>query len=166
MCGAPERSGSGIQACGDLQEEATDSEKEINRLSILPFPPSAGSILRRQREEDPAPPKRYPRTQRALERFRLGGGCRCPQDTRSQSSPVTAPACPLGPPPHIPMSGSEVEPEGQTSAILNAETQGQGWVVQSPDHLWELGGGSLLSLSISPPAISRGTLGLRCHLTW
>ncbi|XP_011893559.1 PREDICTED: caspase recruitment domain-containing protein 10 isoform X2 [Cercocebus atys] len=39
-------------------EEATDSEKEINRLSILPFPPSAGSILRRQREEDPAPPKR------------------------------------------------------------------------------------------------------------
>ena len=40
------------------QEEATDSEKEINRLSILPFPPSAGSILRRQREEDPAPPKR------------------------------------------------------------------------------------------------------------
>ena len=41
-----------------LQEAATDSEKEINRLSILPFPPSAGSILRRQREEDPAPPKR------------------------------------------------------------------------------------------------------------
>lgn len=41
-----------------LQEEATDSEKEINRLSILPFPPSAGSILRRQREEDPEPPKR------------------------------------------------------------------------------------------------------------
>lgn len=40
------------------QEEATDSEKEINRLSILPFPPSAGSILRRQREEDPEPPKR------------------------------------------------------------------------------------------------------------
>uniref|UniRef100_A0A8C5ZMC6 Caspase recruitment domain family member 10 n=1 Tax=Marmota marmota marmota TaxID=9994 RepID=A0A8C5ZMC6_MARMA len=39
-------------------EEATDSEKEINRLSILPFPPSAGSILRRQREEDPEPPKR------------------------------------------------------------------------------------------------------------
>ncbi|XP_037369513.1 caspase recruitment domain-containing protein 10 [Talpa occidentalis] len=39
-------------------EEARDSEKEINRLSILPFPPSAGSILRRQREEDPAPPKR------------------------------------------------------------------------------------------------------------
>nr|XP_037863405.1 caspase recruitment domain-containing protein 10 [Chlorocebus sabaeus] len=39
-------------------EEATDSEKEINRLSILPFPPSAGSILRRQREEDPTPPKR------------------------------------------------------------------------------------------------------------
>lgn len=42
----------------ELQEEATDSEKEINRLSILPFPPSAGSILRRQREEDPEPPKR------------------------------------------------------------------------------------------------------------
>lgn len=41
-----------------LQEKATDSEKEINRLSILPFPPSAGSILRRQREEDPAPAKR------------------------------------------------------------------------------------------------------------
>ncbi|KAM5251975.1 caspase recruitment domain-containing protein 10 isoform 2-T2 [Hipposideros larvatus] len=39
-------------------EKATDSEKEINRLSILPFPPSAGSILRRQREEDPAPAKR------------------------------------------------------------------------------------------------------------
>ncbi|XP_049740332.1 caspase recruitment domain-containing protein 10 isoform X2 [Elephas maximus indicus] len=39
-------------------EEATDSEKEINRLSILPFPPSAGSILRRQREEDPALAKR------------------------------------------------------------------------------------------------------------
>uniref|UniRef100_A0A4X2JZK7 Caspase recruitment domain-containing protein 10 n=1 Tax=Vombatus ursinus TaxID=29139 RepID=A0A4X2JZK7_VOMUR len=39
-------------------EETVDSEKEINRLSILPFPPSAGSILRRQREEDPAPPKR------------------------------------------------------------------------------------------------------------
>ncbi|KAM4883326.1 caspase recruitment domain-containing protein 10 [Thomomys bottae] len=39
-------------------DEATDSEKEINRLSILPFPPSAGSILRRQREEDPEPPKR------------------------------------------------------------------------------------------------------------
>ncbi|XP_053775515.1 caspase recruitment domain-containing protein 10 isoform X1 [Desmodus rotundus] len=39
-------------------EEATDSEKEINRLSILPFPPSAGSILRRQREEDPVLAKR------------------------------------------------------------------------------------------------------------
>ncbi|KAK1341586.1 hypothetical protein QTO34_018001 [Cnephaeus nilssonii] len=41
-----------------ISEEATDNEKEINRLSILPFPPSAGSILRRQREEDPAPAKR------------------------------------------------------------------------------------------------------------
>lgn len=132
-----------------MQEEATDSEKEINRLSILPFPPSAGSILRRQREEDPAPPKRYPRTQRALERLRLGGGCRCPQDTWSQISPVTAPSCPLEPPPHILMSGSEVEPEGQTSAILSAETQGQGWVVQRPDHLWELGGGPFC-LSASP----------------
>lgn len=52
---------SGLEVTGlilELQEEATDSEKEINRLSILPFPPSAGSILRRQREEDPEPPKR------------------------------------------------------------------------------------------------------------
>ncbi|XP_053439978.1 caspase recruitment domain-containing protein 10 isoform X2 [Nycticebus coucang] len=58
----------GLEAAGEAavlggsephtSEEATDSEKEINRLSILPFPPSAGSILRRQREEDPAPPKR------------------------------------------------------------------------------------------------------------
>lgn len=51
----------GLEVTGlivELQEEATDSEKEINRLSILPFPPSAGSILRRQREEDPEPPKR------------------------------------------------------------------------------------------------------------
>uniref|UniRef100_A0A8C7A691 Caspase recruitment domain-containing protein 10 n=1 Tax=Neovison vison TaxID=452646 RepID=A0A8C7A691_NEOVI len=47
-----------VQGGPCLKEEATDSEKEINRLSILPFPPSAGSILRRQREEDPAPPKR------------------------------------------------------------------------------------------------------------
>lgn len=51
----------GLEVTGlilEFQEEATDSEKEINRLSILPFPPSAGSILRRQREEDPEPPKR------------------------------------------------------------------------------------------------------------
>uniref|UniRef100_A0A4X1UVI5 Uncharacterized protein n=1 Tax=Sus scrofa TaxID=9823 RepID=A0A4X1UVI5_PIG len=36
----------GPEAAGEAAEEATDSEKEINRLSILPFPP-----------EDPAPPK-------------------------------------------------------------------------------------------------------------
>ncbi|XP_062989567.1 caspase recruitment domain-containing protein 10 isoform X2 [Elgaria multicarinata webbii] len=34
-----------------------DREKEINRLSIFPFPPCAGSILRRQREEGPSPIK-------------------------------------------------------------------------------------------------------------
>ncbi|XP_047642296.1 caspase recruitment domain-containing protein 10 isoform X5 [Phacochoerus africanus] len=59
--GGPEAAGE-VAAVGGSEphasEEATDSEKEINRLSILPFPPSAGSILRRQREEDPAPPKR------------------------------------------------------------------------------------------------------------
>ncbi|XP_073069960.1 caspase recruitment domain-containing protein 10 [Manis javanica] len=59
--GGPETAGD-VAALGGSEphtsEEATDSEKEINRLSILPFPPSAGSILRRQREEDPAPPKR------------------------------------------------------------------------------------------------------------
>ncbi|KAB0404450.1 hypothetical protein E2I00_018384 [Balaenoptera physalus] len=59
--GGPETAGEAAVTGGSephTSEEATDSEKEINRLSILPFPPSAGSILRRQREEDPAPPKR------------------------------------------------------------------------------------------------------------
>uniref|UniRef100_K7DL22 Caspase recruitment domain-containing protein 10 n=1 Tax=Pan troglodytes TaxID=9598 RepID=K7DL22_PANTR len=59
--GGPEATGEAALMGGPEphnSEEATDSEKEINRLSILPFPPSAGSILRRQREEDPAPPKR------------------------------------------------------------------------------------------------------------
>ncbi|CAD7677172.1 unnamed protein product [Nyctereutes procyonoides] len=59
--GGPEAAGEAAVMGGSephTSEEATDSEKEINRLSILPFPPSAGSILRRQREEDPAPPKR------------------------------------------------------------------------------------------------------------
>ncbi|XP_006865337.1 PREDICTED: caspase recruitment domain-containing protein 10 [Chrysochloris asiatica] len=59
--GAPDTVGEVAVAGGSephTSEEAADSEKEINRLSILPFPPSAGSILRRQREEDPAPPKR------------------------------------------------------------------------------------------------------------
>uniref|UniRef100_A0A2K6KGZ4 Caspase recruitment domain family member 10 n=1 Tax=Rhinopithecus bieti TaxID=61621 RepID=A0A2K6KGZ4_RHIBE len=59
--GGPEATGEAAVMGGPEphnSEEATDSEKEINRLSILPFPPSAGSILRRQREEDPAPPKR------------------------------------------------------------------------------------------------------------
>nr|XP_054325833.1 caspase recruitment domain-containing protein 10 isoform X1 [Pongo pygmaeus] len=59
--GGPEATGEATVMGGPEphnSEEATDSEKEINRLSILPFPPSAGSILRRQREEDPAPPKR------------------------------------------------------------------------------------------------------------
>ncbi|XP_075863118.1 caspase recruitment domain-containing protein 10 [Microcebus murinus] len=59
--GGPEAAGEAPVLGGSethTSEEATDSEKEINRLSILPFPPSAGSILRRQREEDPAPPKR------------------------------------------------------------------------------------------------------------
>ncbi|XP_054997097.1 caspase recruitment domain-containing protein 10 isoform X1 [Sorex araneus] len=59
--GGPDASGESATTGGSephTSEEATDSEKEINRLSILPFPPSAGSILRRQREEDPAPPKR------------------------------------------------------------------------------------------------------------
>lgn len=59
--GVPEAAGDAAGTGGSeplTSEEATDSEKEINRLSILPFPPSAGSILRRQREEDPAPPKR------------------------------------------------------------------------------------------------------------
>uniref|UniRef100_A0A452UKA6 Caspase recruitment domain family member 10 n=1 Tax=Ursus maritimus TaxID=29073 RepID=A0A452UKA6_URSMA len=61
LLGGPEAAGEAAGMGGSEQhtsEEATDSEKEINRLSILPFPPSAGSILRRQREEDPAPPKR------------------------------------------------------------------------------------------------------------
>uniref|UniRef100_A0A2K5NQA5 Caspase recruitment domain-containing protein 10 n=1 Tax=Cercocebus atys TaxID=9531 RepID=A0A2K5NQA5_CERAT len=60
VMGGPEPHNSVRQLGGDPGPvmEATDSEKEINRLSILPFPPSAGSILRRQREEDPAPPKR------------------------------------------------------------------------------------------------------------
>ncbi|XP_039319016.2 caspase recruitment domain-containing protein 10 isoform X1 [Saimiri boliviensis] len=59
--GGPEATGEAAVTGGSEphpSEEATDSEKEINRLSILPFPPSAGSILRRQREEDPEPPKR------------------------------------------------------------------------------------------------------------
>ncbi|XP_039733679.1 caspase recruitment domain-containing protein 10 isoform X2 [Pteropus medius] len=59
--GGPEAAGEAAVVGGPephTSEEATDSEKEINRLSILPFPPSAGSILRRQREEDPAPAKR------------------------------------------------------------------------------------------------------------
>ncbi|KFO36703.1 Caspase recruitment domain-containing protein 10 [Fukomys damarensis] len=59
--GGPEAAGEVAAAGGSephTSEEATNSEKEINRLSILPFPPSAGSILRRQREEDPEPPKR------------------------------------------------------------------------------------------------------------
>ncbi|XP_045728528.1 caspase recruitment domain-containing protein 10 isoform X3 [Mirounga angustirostris] len=61
LLGGPEAAGEATIMGGSephTSEEATDSEKEINRLSILPFPPSAGSILRRQREEDPAPPKR------------------------------------------------------------------------------------------------------------
>ncbi|XP_038935188.1 caspase recruitment domain-containing protein 10 isoform X4 [Rattus norvegicus] len=56
--GGPEATGETGGSEPHTSEEATDSEKEINRLSILPFPPSAGSILRRQREEDPEPPKR------------------------------------------------------------------------------------------------------------
>uniref|UniRef100_A0A8D2KUZ6 Caspase recruitment domain family member 10 n=1 Tax=Varanus komodoensis TaxID=61221 RepID=A0A8D2KUZ6_VARKO len=40
-----------------LQDVSPDTEKEINRLSIFPFPPCAGSILRRQREEGLAPIK-------------------------------------------------------------------------------------------------------------
>nr|XP_019608554.1 PREDICTED: caspase recruitment domain-containing protein 10 isoform X3 [Rhinolophus sinicus] len=59
--GSPEAAGEAALMGGPephTLEKATDSEKEINRLSILPFPPSAGSILRRQREEDPAPAKR------------------------------------------------------------------------------------------------------------
>ncbi|XP_021509697.2 caspase recruitment domain-containing protein 10 isoform X2 [Meriones unguiculatus] len=56
--GGPEAPGEAGGSEPHTSEEATDSEKEINRLSILPFPPSAGSILRRQREEDPEPPKR------------------------------------------------------------------------------------------------------------
>ncbi|XP_036312632.1 caspase recruitment domain-containing protein 10 isoform X2 [Pipistrellus kuhlii] len=59
--GGPEAGGEASVLGGSephISEEATDNEKEINRLSILPFPPSAGSILRRQREEDPAPAKR------------------------------------------------------------------------------------------------------------
>ncbi|XP_038612810.1 caspase recruitment domain-containing protein 10 [Tachyglossus aculeatus] len=60
LLGAPEGPGEATVPGGSEQQtlETTVSEKEINRLSILPFPPSAGSILRRQREEDPAPPKR------------------------------------------------------------------------------------------------------------
>ncbi|XP_006757513.2 PREDICTED: caspase recruitment domain-containing protein 10, partial [Myotis davidii] len=59
--GGPDAAGEATVLGGSephISEEATDNEKEINRLSILPFPPSAGSILRRQREEDPAPAKR------------------------------------------------------------------------------------------------------------
>uniref|UniRef100_A0A2K5DMR3 Caspase recruitment domain-containing protein 10 n=1 Tax=Aotus nancymaae TaxID=37293 RepID=A0A2K5DMR3_AOTNA len=59
--GGPEATGEAAVTGGSEphpSEETTDSEREINRLSILPFPPSAGSILRRQREEDPEPPKR------------------------------------------------------------------------------------------------------------
>ncbi|XP_077024868.1 caspase recruitment domain-containing protein 10 isoform X2 [Tamandua tetradactyla] len=61
LLGVPDAAGEVAVVGGSephASEEATDNEKEINRLSILPFPPSAGSILRRQREEDPAPPKR------------------------------------------------------------------------------------------------------------
>uniref|UniRef100_A0A8C6XHH8 Caspase recruitment domain family member 10 n=1 Tax=Naja naja TaxID=35670 RepID=A0A8C6XHH8_NAJNA len=39
-------------------EVTPDREKEINRLSIFPFPPCAGSILRRQREDGPTAFKR------------------------------------------------------------------------------------------------------------
>ncbi|XP_066489696.1 caspase recruitment domain-containing protein 10 [Tiliqua scincoides] len=38
-------------------EMSPDREKEINRLSIFPFPPCAGSILRRQREDGYMPIK-------------------------------------------------------------------------------------------------------------
>ncbi|XP_039189552.1 caspase recruitment domain-containing protein 10 [Crotalus tigris] len=40
-------------------EVTPDREKEINRLSIFPFPPCAGSILRRQREDGPTPFKSW-----------------------------------------------------------------------------------------------------------
>ncbi|XP_061495045.1 caspase recruitment domain-containing protein 10 [Rhineura floridana] len=39
------------------EEVTPDREREINRLSIFPFPPCAGSILRRQREDGPTPIK-------------------------------------------------------------------------------------------------------------
>ncbi|XP_074839978.1 caspase recruitment domain-containing protein 10 isoform X2 [Carettochelys insculpta] len=43
---------------GDPSMEVTaDSEKDINRLSTFPFPPCAGSILRRQREDESVPCK-------------------------------------------------------------------------------------------------------------
>uniref|UniRef100_A0A6J0TBB2 Caspase recruitment domain-containing protein 10 isoform X1 n=1 Tax=Pogona vitticeps TaxID=103695 RepID=A0A6J0TBB2_9SAUR len=46
--------------CISQDEEVTpDREKEINRLSIFPFPPCAGSILRRQREDGPTPMKSW-----------------------------------------------------------------------------------------------------------
>ncbi|KAL7982389.1 hypothetical protein Chor_009987 [Crotalus horridus] len=40
-------------------EVTPDIEKEINRLSIFPFPPCVGSILRRQREDGPTPFKSW-----------------------------------------------------------------------------------------------------------
>ncbi|XP_044297107.1 caspase recruitment domain-containing protein 10 [Varanus komodoensis] len=46
--------------CDNISQDvdvSPDTEKEINRLSIFPFPPCAGSILRRQREEGLAPIK-------------------------------------------------------------------------------------------------------------
>nr|XP_008108888.1 PREDICTED: caspase recruitment domain-containing protein 10 [Anolis carolinensis]XP_008108891.1 PREDICTED: caspase recruitment domain-containing protein 10 [Anolis carolinensis]XP_008108892.1 PREDICTED: caspase recruitment domain-containing protein 10 [Anolis carolinensis]XP_016849173.1 PREDICTED: caspase recruitment domain-containing protein 10 [Anolis carolinensis]XP_016849174.1 PREDICTED: caspase recruitment domain-containing protein 10 [Anolis carolinensis] len=44
--------------CLNQEEEVTpDREKDINRLSIFPFPPCAGSILRRQREDGLVPIK-------------------------------------------------------------------------------------------------------------
>ncbi|XP_044535480.1 caspase recruitment domain-containing protein 10 [Gracilinanus agilis] len=61
LLGGPDMTGETTTSGGSephALEESVDSEKEINRLSILPFPPSAGSIHRRQREEDPSPPKR------------------------------------------------------------------------------------------------------------
>uniref|UniRef100_A0A452HHP4 CARD domain-containing protein n=1 Tax=Gopherus agassizii TaxID=38772 RepID=A0A452HHP4_9SAUR len=50
--------GNGVMDTLGVPEVTPESEKDINRLSTFPFPPCAGSILRRQREDGSVPFKR------------------------------------------------------------------------------------------------------------
>uniref|UniRef100_A0A8C3T7E8 Caspase recruitment domain family member 10 n=1 Tax=Chelydra serpentina TaxID=8475 RepID=A0A8C3T7E8_CHESE len=54
----PSSLGNGVMDTLGVPEVTPESEKDINRLSTFPFPPCAGSILRRQRENESVPFKR------------------------------------------------------------------------------------------------------------